>query len=221
MDHDFWAERWALGEIGFHRSTPHWALDRHWASVAAPTDAPILVPLCGKSLDLHWLRARHRPIVGVELDPRAVSAFFHEWPAVSRDHLEVSTLPTGLIRYAHQGIEIHQGDFFAFEPGPYGAFDHVYDRAALIALPFDLRQRYLDQLISLLAPGANGLLITFEYEQIQMDGPPFSVLHEEIVGFHGLDFERLEVRDVLEHHPGMRAKGLTALTECVYLVSKP
>jgi len=158
--------------------------------------------------------------VGVELDPRAVSAFFDEWPGISPDGLEVSTAATGLIRYVHQGIEIHQGDFFAFEAGPYGAFDQFYDRAALIALPVELRQRYLRHLASLLASGARGLLITFEYEQNQMDGPPFPVFYEELNGFDGLHFERLAARDVLEHHPGMRAKGLTALTESVYLVSK-
>jgi len=221
MDPSFWHERWALGEIGFHRSKPHWALGRHWASVSASTDAPVLVPLCGKSLDLHWLRANHRPIVGIELDPRAVADFFVEWPGLNHDGLEVSTSATGLIRYAHQDIEIHQGDFFAFEAGPYEAFGHFYDRAALIALPFDLRQRYLSHLASLLASGARGLLITFEYDKNQMDGPPFSVFREELDGFDALQFERLEARDVLEHHPGMSAKGLTALNECVYLVSKP
>lgn len=221
MDPEFWHERWALGEIGFHRSKPHWALDLHWDRVSAPADEPILVPLCGKSLDLHWLKARHCPIVGVELDERAVVAFFDEWAEVDRGDVELITCPDGLIGHRCEGVTIYQGDFFTFKAAPHEGFAHFYDRAALIALPLALRQRSLHTLASLLIPGACGLLVTFEYQQNQMDGPPFSVLNEELSDCDGLCFEWLEARDVLEHHPGMQAKGLTSLLECVYLVTKP
>lgn len=219
MDHEFWTERWARGEIGFHRSKPHCALASHWSAIGAPQAAPVLVPLCGKSLDLHWLRALGHPVVGVELDSRAVGAFFDEWPGLEPDAVRVSASNAGLTCHAAGGIEIHQGDFFAFQPEI--LFSHFYDRAALIAMPPSMRPSYLSKLLSLLAPGAQGLLITFEYEQNQMDGPPFSVDFEELISCDGLTFERLDTRDVIQGHPGMQAKGLSALNECVYRVSKP
>lgn len=218
MDHEFWTERWARGEIGFHRSSPHWALSSHWSAVSGRSAAPVLVPLCGKSLDLHWFRDLGYPVVGVELDPSAVTAFFKEWTRSPVLEVTIELGSDGLVRHAVERIQIHQGDFFAFEPA--GLFSHIYDRAALIAMPPAMRRSYLSKLMTLLAPGAQGLLITFEYDQNQIDGPPFSVNYKELVCCDGLTFELLEARDVIGEHPGMQARGLSRLMECVYRISK-
>lgn len=215
MEANFWHERWALGEIGFHRSSVHWALDEHWPVVqtTAP-DSTVLVPLCGKSLDIHYLLAQGHSVHGVELSATAVQAFFDEasWAP--------TVIPDGaLTHYQHGKITISQGDWFEFKPET--PFDLVYDRAALIALPAELRGPYLDHLSSLLSPTAQGLLITMEYTQFQRSGPPFSVLSEELNRHPSLAFKALARRDVAAQHPNLVGDTLTSLHESVYRISLP
>lgn len=217
MEHQFWHERWALGEIGFHRSTVHWALLTHWATLGLPAQSAVLVPLCGKSLDMGWLHAKGHSVTGIELDGSAVRAFFDEWAEAS-EGVEIDTRPDGLVDHRFGRLNLIQGDFMKvrLEP-PLAAF---YDRAALIALPPHMRQAYLAHLASLLSVRASGLLVTYEYVQNQMTGPPFSIAYEELTEQTFFAVERLESRDVLSAHPGMRAKGLTALTESVYRLTR-
>lgn len=209
MHRDFWHERWRRNEIGFHRDSVHPAIERYWSVVNSADSRPVLVPLCGKSLDMLWLAGQGRPVVGVELDRGAVEAFFHEagmTPAIAED----GPLPS----FSAGGITIFAGDFFEFDqPGQY---ELVYDRAALIALPAETRPRYMAHLASLLAPGAGGLLITLEYPQACMQGPPFSVMPEELGDYSGFDFSCLERSDVLATHPRFEEKGLPWLNEAVY-----
>ena len=71
------------------------------------------------------------------------------------------------------------GDFFALTLEQLGTIDVVYDRAALVALPQDMRKQYSQRLCSL-TPGAKQLLVTFEYDQSLIGGPPFAIPSEEI-----------------------------------------
>lgn len=214
MDPAFWHERWALGEIGFHRRDIHWALTQHWNDLRISAPEPILVPLCGKSHDMHWLANEGHSVVGVELDRRAIESFFTEQPSPEPPAVSVHGAQT---HHTLPPYLLVEADFFKLEHvGPFNAF---YDRAALIAMPPAMRSAYLDQLRSLLTDQAKGLLITYEYEQNQMDGPPFSVTFDEINRHGGFLVEPLERRDVLSEHKGMQAKGLSKLTECVYLMT--
>jgi thiopurine S-methyltransferase len=180
----------------------------------------VLVPLCGKSLDMLWLAGQGHPVVGVELDRGAVEAFFKEAGLVPRID-ETGPLPS----YSAGGVTVFAGDFFQFDPpGRYGL---VYDRAALIALPPEMRPRYLAHLAALLAPEAKGLLITLEYSQPCMQGPPFSVMPEELVNNGtdnrrdnaAIDFQCLTRSDELAGHPRFAAKGLDWLNEATYALS--
>ncbi len=217
MDPEFWHDRWALGEIGFHRSSVHPALPSHWDSLARSSNDPVLVPLCGKSLDMHWLAGQGHPTFGVELDATAVDAFFEEWPTIGPVMPETSLGADGLARKRFDQIELVCGDFQRYKPTQ--CFSAFYDRAALIALPPAMRPAYLKQLRACLCVGAQGLLVTFEYVQNQMDGPPFSIVFSELEGTEGLAFEPLSSADVLDRHPGMRAKGLSRLVESIYRVT--
>ncbi|MDT8408455.1 MAG: thiopurine S-methyltransferase [Wenzhouxiangellaceae bacterium] len=210
MDTDFWHERWQRNQIGFHRDRPHPALDRFWPQLAGDSQSPVLVPLCGKSLDMHWLAQHGHPVTGIEVDESAVAAFFEE-AGLEPDRI----VQDGLVIW-HEGLyTIVQGDFFNFRPTR--PFEWVYDRAALIALPAGLRTQYLDRLAALLAPDARGLVITLEYPQQCMDGPPFAVLPEELQGYaKTLEFSALDRRDVAADHPGFMQRGLTWLNEAVY-----
>lgn len=211
MEQAFWHQRWQAGQIGFHTPQAHWALLGYWPGLAHAADEPVLVPLCGKSLDMRWLRARGHPVTGIELNPIAVNDFFSEW---QRDPRTVSEQGSGLKGLEADGVRLWQGDFFAFRPQQrYRAF---YDRAALIALPPAMRASYVSKLRDCLDPGATGLLVTLEYDQDQVDGPPFSVQFKEVAGLSGFQALALERRDVLDESSKFRARGITSLHETVY-----
>lgn len=211
---DFWHQRWRRGEIGFHRADVHPLLQRFWPDVAGGSLAPVLVPLAGKSLDMRWLAARGHAVTGVEIDPIAVQAFFDEAGLrAGRDG------DGALIRWQAGPFTLWQGDFFDFRAA--SGFELFYDRAALVALPPDFRPRYLEHLAAQFAPGGVGLLITLEYRQQDMNGPPYSVPQAELAACDALAFEPLSRVDALDSHPRFAERGLRALRECAYRVSRP
>lgn len=168
---DFWHQRWTTDQIGFHQDQPNPHLVRHWPSMGA--GRRVLVPLCGKSHDLAWLAAQGHEVVGVELSPVACAAFFAE------RGLTPEVAPAGRhTRYTHGAITLLQGDFFDLE----GVFDAAWDRAALIALPPPVRQRYAAHLRRHVRGPT--LLVTFQYDQARRDGPPFSVPEDEVQRLH-------------------------------------
>lgn len=174
MEANFWHQRWERGEIGFHESQVNPALVEHLGRLELARGSRIFLPLCGKTLDIDWLLAQGHRIVGVELSPLAINELF-----VSLDLTPVIT-PTGaLTRYSAKNIDIWVGDIFDLSSSMLGTVDAVYDRAALVALPEDMRNRYAAHLISL-THTAPQLLITYEYDQQLYDGPPFSVHEEEL-----------------------------------------
>lgn len=75
MHEDFWRARWSRNEIGFHLPEVNPWLLRHWPRASR---GRVLVPLCGKSLDMTWLAGQGLQILGVELMETAVQAFFAE-----------------------------------------------------------------------------------------------------------------------------------------------
>ncbi len=215
MHPEFWHERWQQGQIGFHQPDYHDGLTRYWPTLGAK--GRVLVPLCGRSLDLAWLARQGHDVTGVELSPIAAAGFFeHErlTPVVTHDGV--------FGHYTAAGIEILQGDFFDLEAGRDHRFDACYDRAALIALPADMRSRYATHLGRLLRPGATGLLVTLEYDQERMPGPPFSVPVAEVEALLGRDFalDLLETRDIIGQEPKFAARGLTSFVETVFALRR-
>lgn len=192
MDHDFWHARWHSGEIGFHRLAVHWALELHWPRLAqsAADGVGVLVPLCGKSLDMLWLAECGHRVQGVELSRKAIAEFFAEAGRVPEQQARGE-----LTGWTSGPIELFEGDFFAFEPdSPSPLF---YDRAALVALPESMRQAYLVKLRRVLADEAQGLLVTLESDPARSDGPPFDVLEFELHRSPGLEFDLLERRKLV------------------------
>ncbi|TCD21198.1 thiopurine S-methyltransferase [Pseudomonas sp. IC_126] len=213
MDEGFWQRRWARKEIGFHLNEVNPYLRRHWPGMQLAEGARVLVPLCGKSLDMPWLVAQGFAVLGVELSERAVEDFFTEQGLVA----EVSTRGEFKV-YRAGALEIRCGDFFALSRSDVADCDGLYDRAALIALPAAMRQRYVEHLTSILAPSCQGLLITLDYEQEQMSGPPFAVSDAEVRRSLGSrwDVELLERANVLDGNWKFLQRGLSRLEETCY-----
>jgi thiopurine S-methyltransferase len=212
VEASFWQERWRAGQIGFHQScvSPH--LERHWSELKL-AGGSVFVPLCGKSLDLLWLRDLGHEVKGVELSALAVEAFCMEngVPAYRRecDGFEIFAAPR---------LDLFRGDFFALEPHHLGDIAAIYDRAALVALPKPLRPAYVEHVTRFARAGTALLLITVEYPEAELAGPPFTVGAAEVNRLYGGHFEvvELERRDVLDAEPRMRARGLTQLREICY-----
>ena len=174
MEKDFWHQRWERGEIGFHGSRPNPLLQQHLDRLGLAPGARIFLPLCGKTLDIHWLRAQGLHVLGAELSPVAVEQLFAE-QGLTPTIREVGALQ----HYSAERIDIYVGDLFALTAEVLGPVAAVYDRAALVALPPDMRTRYAAHLIALTA-AAPQLLICFTYDQRAMSGPPFSIADAEV-----------------------------------------
>jgi thiopurine S-methyltransferase len=166
MRPEYWLERWQEGRIGFHRADATPRLLEH--QMVLDGAIRVLVPLCGKSADLEWLVVQGFEVVGIELSELAAQAFFSE-----RGFTPERREQGPFVAYRHGNVTILVGDFFAANVSDLGAFDGVYDRAAMIALPPELRARYTAHLQTLLAPKAKLLLVTLHFDAA--GGPPFSV----------------------------------------------
>jgi len=217
MDAQFWHERWERGEIGFHQPDYHPSLLRYWPSLGLPRISRVFVPLCGRSLDMVWLAGQGHPVLGVELSPIACEAFFDHstWTVAPRKRGPFAS-------YAMGPYEILQGDFFELTPELTGGIDAFYDRAALVALPPEMRPRYAARMAELTLPGNPGLLLTLEYDQAQMPGPPFSVPEDEVRALLGADFEveHLSRADTLAASPRFAERGLSGLHESAYRLTR-
>lgn len=211
MKLEFWKERWDAGRIQFHQSDIHPALREYGPSVFKDR-GNTLVPLCGKSLDLLWLAERSRA-TGVEFVEQAVHDFFAE------NGLQYEQAGA---EYTAGPLRLICGDMLAVTPEQIGPIDFIYDRAALVALPPDLRQRYAAKLIELSGPETTMLLISFEYASPEELGPPFSVGEAEIRQLYGAEFfiERATAQDGPALNERFRAAGVNAVRECVYTLKR-
>jgi len=213
MNPDFWHERWQHNEIGFHQQEINTHLQDFWGQLEVPAGGQVFVPLCGKSRDLLWLRARGHAVLGVEISPIAVRDFFAENALIPQ-----VTRQGAFERHEADGLAILCGDFFDLSPEALQGVAGVYDRASLIALPLELRTRYAQHSVAILPAAARTLLVTMEYPQDEMSGPPFAVREDEVRRLYDKRYSIfcLFAKDILAENPRFRERGLQALTEKVY-----
>lgn len=207
MDPQFWHDRWQENRIGFHQDQPNRMLVAHIDRLALAEGSRVFLPLCGKTNDIAWLLARGHRVVGAELSAMAIDQLFADLgvEAESRDQ-------GAFVRRTAPNLDILVGDIFEIDAAALGPVDAVFDRAALVALPPDMRPRYAAHLAAITGR-APQLLVTFEYDQSQMDGPPFSVPASEIESLYGDDY-RIE-RVATEAVPG-GLKGTVAADEVAW-----
>ena len=210
-----WESRWQEDRIGFHLKEVNPYLIKFSDQLLFQNPDRVFVPLCGKTLDLCWLTKKTRKVIGIELVKKAVLDFYAENNiAYLVQQKEI------LQKFTSKSIDIYLGDFFELKPEDTPPFKAIYDRASIIAIDKLERRKYVDHLISFLDPAGRILLITLEYNQNQMGGPPYSVPREEIESlFSPLgSLKLLETCDVLDDR--FRKKGLTHLLEHVFLIEK-
>lgn len=212
MDPSFWHARWQANEIGFHQQEINPHLQRFWPQLGV-TGGTVFVPLCGKSRDMLWLASQGHRVLGVEISPIAAAAFFGE------NGLDVEPMQEArFVRRQIAELTLLEGDLFDLAPAHLDGVTAVYDRASLIALPPPMRERYAAHMAALLPGGTPVLLVTLDYPQPEMDGPPFAVSAAEVAALFGarFDIDSLGGQDILAENPRFQARGLTRLEERVY-----
>ena len=217
MDPAFWHSRWQEGRIGFHQDRPTPLLVEHWTSLGLAQGSRVLVPLCGKSLDMAWLASQGHRVLGVELSAMAVRAFYDEHGLAP----SIEQHPAGDI-YRAGDVDIVRGDAFALDADTLRDCAGVFDRGALIALPPDMRRGYASELYARLPAGCRGLLVTLEYPAHEKAGPPFSVPEAEVRDLFGRDW-RIDVlvrRDILDAQPAFVAEGVSSLHTVAYRLER-
>ncbi|NLY26929.1 MAG: thiopurine S-methyltransferase [Alcaligenaceae bacterium] len=217
MDPSFWLERWREGRTGFHQARVTPLLAKYWPLLNLPKGSRVLVPLCGKTIDMCWLAGQGYEVVGVELSPLATADFFTD------KNLDAQVESCGeLQRYTCEGIEILCGDIFKVDPTVFAGCSAVYDRAALVALPDSLQRSYTAHVYGNLPVNYAGLLITIDYPQHEMDGPPFATGTERVRTLfeptHQVDL--IDQRDTLEKDQKLRDRGVTKLDSLVFRLGR-
>lgn len=215
MDIDFWNQRWQEKQTGFHLDKVNPSLVKYWDQLNIEKNTTVFVPLCGKSLDMIWLANQGHEVVGVECSELAVQQFMAE-NKISYQKGEYSNFNI----FRGQGISLLQGDYFSLSHELLEDVAVVYDRAALVAMPTDMRQQYVSRQLQLLPEGVKVLLITLDYNQSLMSGPPFAVSHEEVTAHYNnlFNIRVLSRVNILQMEPRFKQRGLDYLTETVYLL---
>ena len=216
MHTDFWLERWEQNQIGFHEQEINSHLQEFWGTLNIPKGSTIFVPLCGKSRDILWLLSQGYQVIGVEISPLAVKNFFSE------NNLQARVTDCDNFQcWETDGLSIYLGNFFDLSSMQLATCKAIYDRAALIALPPEMRQQYVEHLNNIAQTLSHSLLVTLEYGQHEMSGPPFSVDENEVQSLfrNTCNIELLFAEDILQDNDNFRERGLSSLVEKVYQLS--
>jgi thiopurine S-methyltransferase len=215
MNKEFWLERWTKSEIGFHQNEINPYLLRHWQELSRSGGNEVFVPLCGKSLDIVWLRQQGCAVLGVELSSIAVQDFFKE-----NGQAPTHAFSEKFDSCEADGIRILCGDFFDLGKEDLAKVSLVYDRASLVALPLEMRERYARHLVDILPAATQILLITFDYPQTEMQGPPFAVTVNEVEALYGkyAEVRLLAQEDVLAQNPRFQQRGMSRMQENIFLL---
>ncbi len=209
MDASFWHQKWERNDISFHKSEANPLLVQYFKDLSLIKGSRVFLPLCGKTLDIAWLLFNGYRVAGAELSKIAIEQLFTELgmePKISgrgeADH------------YSAKNIDIFVGDIFALSDKTLGPVDAIYDRAALVALPEAMRNRYTAHLTAI-THTAPQLLICYDYDQSVIAGPPFSIANEE-VNQHYRDVYEMTLISSVDVVGGL--KGKCAAKENVWLL---
>ena len=215
VDNQHWLDRWKEARIGFHEPAVNQHLQNQLPKFNLKPGASVFMPLCGKAHDIAWLAAQGFEVIGIELSSFAIESFFKEnslgFQSFENDRF---------VLYKSGSINLLQGDFFELQKDDLADCSFVYDRAALIAMDQSQRPQYYQQMKSIL-PVSEMLLITLDYDQEEMPGPPYSVPEDEVLDHYAENYSinLLGRESIIDERPRWRQVGMTSLFESVYRLS--
>ncbi len=217
MEPEFWHKAWATGDTGWQQSEANEKLRECWGLLGLDRSANVLVPLCGSSIDMMWLRDQGHHVVGFELSRDAIEVFLSEHDI----HHTVSQQGPYHV-YSGDQITLYGGDIFEMRSASHPTIDAVYDRAATVALPPDLRSRYAKLLAEAISPQGKMLLVTLIYDQSQKEGPPFSIDDSEVARLFADEFNVAQLGGVtdLSDVVDLASRGLDKVEEAAYLLAR-
>jgi len=215
LDASFWHKCWERNSLGFHQESVHPFLQKYLAPLLRSSNQHVFVPLCGKSLDMVWL-AEKMKVTGAELSEIACRDFFEEkgltYQVTTEDKFKV---------FSFDEISLYQGDFFELTPQKIQPIDWIYDRAALIALPESLQQKYVDHLFQFLPDTATLMLITLEFPQQELEGPPFAIFPNDVEKlFSGYQITCITQNELKDKKFAQRTFKVSKLVERLYFIKK-
>lgn len=214
MELSYWQSRWQKNNTGWHMDTVYPLLPKVWPKLSIKPGARVLVPLCGKSLDMQWFAEQGYSVIGIDVSEKGLHEFMDE---LRESFTEDSS--HGFTIYRSSSIELWQGDFLELPTSEIPAPDVIYDKASIVALPRDKRAEYAQKVLKLCGAETQILLQTFEYNQEEMTGPPFSVDEGELHQLWGQVFKikLLFEQSKLNELNKFQRRGLSSyLTEKIY-----
>jgi thiopurine S-methyltransferase len=214
---EFWLQRWREGDIGWHHQEINPHLLSFWHTLGMGQGSQVFVPLCGKSRDMSWLSQQGCSVVGVELSEVAVREFFSE-----RDMIAKRSNLGPFQKFYNENYQLLCGDIFQLKPHHVKQVDAVYDRASLVALNARQRKQYAKLLAEVLPSGCSVLLVSMNYPQKEMDGPPYAVTDDEVQELFADNFQvtHLHELDLLKDTERYSGKGLSRLSEHIYKLQR-
>ena len=212
-----WLKFWENNETNWHGDKITQELVEYFELFELETRDKVFVPLCGKSLDMIYIMNQGFSVVGVEISEIGVRQFFSEnnlaYKITKVDDFDL---------YSTENLEIYCGDFFALTSKHLNNVKSVFDRKSLIALEPEVRQKYVKHLNDIISLGARILLVTLQYPQYQMSGPPFSVDKSEVESLFSMAFESQELRSFndIENESKLTRAGVNYINNAAYYLRK-
>ncbi|GFR60726.1 thiopurine S-methyltransferase [Elysia marginata] len=186
----YWQQRYDGGDTYWLRKEATAMLVKHYNKLNPEGKAQnMLLPLCGKSVDLDWLSSQGVPlVVGVD----CLLAVLREVSVRSgQSWIQTQVSESGsdfqLLERSDGKMKLYSGDMLRFSTEIAGTFDAMWERGSLIILPPTDINKYAELLKSLLNPGGRILLESIEFDKDAIDPatdympfPPFPYFPKDI-----------------------------------------
>ena len=211
-----WHSHWTRKSPGFHEGQVNSYLQQFLPLYDLQPGDTIFIPLCGKAVDILWLSQQGYHVIGVELSEIAIKSFFEE-SDIDFEKAESENL----VVYKAENITLYQGDYMNLQSEYLKGCKLVYDRASIVAIESFNRKAYKRKMLEIIPTGTPMLLVTLDYDQDVMQGPPFSVPVSEITELYKPEYklELLQSSEQIEERPKWREIGLQSLLESALRLS--
>ena len=183
-----WAQDWETDNPEFHTDEVNAMLTKHHDEVTrGRKNLRVLVPLCGKSLDMIWLADQGHSVVGVELIRKGIELFFRD-NKLTYNEKSVSLSPENqgtVFKNNGKNITLYECSIFDFSAKIAGGkFDFIWDRGSMTAINMMREGRlkqYTDIMLSCLKPGGRYFLEFFAPESPENTPTQFKFLSEKSI----------------------------------------